>query len=370
MSAVALPFPRTIDDAALDELRKAVRFFYPAATVERADTGPGTGGLTVTAPGGSPDALRDVVEHFLHGHRPVATRLISEHAGSVAASPQPDDRVPVADGVYLQGPWWSGAVEAVRAAVRRSFHREYAAPLVVGSALIPRSVLVRAGYYRKFPHQVNAVARIRNDYWDSVTVAALRPDQTAALASFYEPSDLVLNPVTCYHVYHRARELVREYGSRLFAVEGPVFRHESANHDPTRLAEFTMHELVWIGPTDEADHQFQRFVASFEALFDSLRLPFRVVTAADPFFGAEPAFTRDAQLLAGSKYEIRVPLPGGDGRELSVASVNAHGSVFVTAFDLSRMDAVGATCCAGIGIERVVHALRAYGLPVPGQEHG
>ncbi|MER7334022.1 MULTISPECIES: aminoacyl--tRNA ligase-related protein [unclassified Micromonospora] len=367
---MALPFPRPIDDAALDELRKALRFFYPAAIVERADTDTGSGpaGLTVTAPDASPDALRDVVEHFLRGHRPVDTRVVSERAGSVSARPQPDDRVPVADGVYLHGPRWGAAVAAVRAAVRRSFRREYAAPLIVGSALIPRSVLVRAGYYRKFPHQVNAVARIRNDYWDSVTVAALRPDQTAALASFYEPSDLVLNPVTCYHVYSRARELVREHGSRLFAVEGPVFRHESANHDPTRLAEFTMHELVWIGPTDEADRQFQRFVASFEALFDSLRLPFRVVTAADPFFGAEPAFARDAQLLAGSKYEIRVPLPGNDGKEISVASVNAHGSVFVTAFELSQLDAVEATCCAGIGIERVVYALLAYGLPLPVEE--
>jgi seryl-tRNA synthetase len=188
----------------------------------------------------------------------------------------------------------------------------------------------------------------------------LNDTQTRALETFYEPSDVVLNPVTCYHVYSRAHELVARHATGLFTVLGPVFRHESHNHGPTRLAEFSMFELVSMGTTERVKADHDRFLASFESLLRKIGLPYRIVTAADAFYGNEPVFKRDAQMRGGGKYEARIPLPEG---ELSVGSINLHGNVFATAFDLATaQNDIKATCCAGIGIDRLVYAMNSYGV--------
>ncbi len=352
--------PRAVSTGAGDELRKALVFYYGDARVTPAERG-----VDVTVPAASgldERALGEIVRHFLRGHRDVPVKVAAEHAPTTAVDASPpsrDDRVELAGGVYLHGPEWGAAMRHTREAVRRGIADRFDAPSLTGAAQIPRDVLVRAGYYQKFPHLVNTVGRIRPDYWDGVTVAQLRPGQDETLASFYTPSEMVLNPVTCYHVYANAPLLLERYGSDgLFAIEGPVFRHESHNHGPTRLAEFTMFELVRLGGTAAVEREYERLLTVFTEFFASLDLPHRIVSASDAFFGDDPSIARDAQLLSGGKFEVRVPL--GDG-ELSVASVNFHGEVFADAFAL-RERGVEATCCAGVGLDRLAYALLSYGL--------
>ncbi|MFF5480064.1 aminoacyl--tRNA ligase-related protein [Streptomyces sp. NPDC012935] len=348
---------RATDESALQELRKALVFFYGDATVE--ETAPG---FTVTVPADlSEKELGDVVRHFLRGQRVVPGKTVAENGGRPGARcglPH-DDRLEVGPGAYLQGPEWTDAMEATRALVRGHLAARFDVPQLRGSALISRDVLVRAGYYRKFPNLVNAVSRIRSDYWDGVSVAQLRPGQDEALASFYVASDMVLNPVTCYHVYAKAQTLMERYPVGLFGIEGPVFRHESHNHSATRLAEFTMYELVGMGTEEEVEKYFHSLIEAYTELFAALGLPHRIVSASDAFFGDDPTLTRNAQLMSGSKFEVRIPMQDG---ELSVASVNSHGAAFVDSFELSQGGKVQATCCAGIGLERLTYALKAYDL--------
>ena len=319
---------RPVDPAAAEELRKALAFFYGNENVavrREADA-------TVVAVSAklSERELAEVVQHFLRGHREIPTRVVAEREPPEAHCDLPaDDRIEVAAGTYLEGPDWAAAMAGTVALIRKRLLPEFPAPALRGPAQIARDVLVRAGYYRKFPNLVNAISRIRPDYWDGVAVAQLRPGQTEALSSFYLPSDMVLNPVTCYHIYANASSLLSRYGVGRFVIDGPVFRHESHNHDATRLAEFNMTEIVRLG------------------------------SAADPFFGEDPTVTRSAQLLSGSKFEVRIPLLAG---ELSVASVNSHGAVFADAFGLRAEHGTEATCCAGIGLERLTFALTSYGL--------
>lgn len=353
---------RAVTAASADELRKALAFYYgsDAVLVRQEDEGV----LVEVGSSLTELELSDIVRHFLRGHRDVPVRVIAEHGPAAGAArpvslPPADDRIAISGGTYLQGPEWGDALERTRQLVYERVAADFDAPRLTGSAQIPREVLLRAGYYRKFPNLVNAVSRIRPDYWDGVTVSRLRPGQSEALASFYEPSDLVLNPVTCYHVYSNALELRRRHGTDLFAIEGPVFRHEAHNHNATRLAEFRMFELVRLGRSEEVRAEFDRLLDSFCRFFVSLGLPHRVVSASDAFFGDDPSLSRDAQLLNGSKFEVRVPLAEG---ELSVASVNAHGEVFADAFGLREAAGIEATCCAGIGLDRLAYALLAHGL--------
>ncbi|MFI9450272.1 hypothetical protein [Amycolatopsis sp. NPDC052450] len=351
-------FDRALDEETLTELGKALRFFYRDVALHS----DGDSFSVTTANGLPDDDIRRVVTHFLRGHRPVPSKVVAENttSGDRAGELSDDDRVKVADGVYLQGPEWGRITRETEDLVVSFFAEEYGAPHLAVPALIPRDVLLTAGYYQKFPNLVNAVSRIRGNYWDSVTVAGLDGTQTSALATFYEPSDVVLNPVTCYHVYSRAQELLARYDTGLFTVLGPVFRHESHNHGPTRLAEFSMFELVTMGAAEQTTAYRDRFLASFERLFGEIGLPYRIVTAADAFYGDEPMFKRDAQVRGAGKYEVRIPLPEG---ELSVGSINLHGSVFTTAFGLDEAGSgIESTCCAGIGIDRLVHAMRLHGV--------
>lgn len=356
MNGVRYRHERPVDAGTADELRKALGFHYDGVTVELLDKG-----VEVGVPAGPTEAeLGEMVRHFLRGHRAVAATVITEQAGNpglVCALPD-DDRIAVARGAYLHGPEWTAAMDHVRALCRERLAEPFGAPLLAGSAQISRDVLVRAGYYQKFPNLVNAVARIRDHYWDGVTVSQLRPNQAGALDSFYAPADTVLTPVTCYHVYENAAELKSRYGTGVFAIDGPVFRHESRNHSATRLGEFRMFELVGLGSAEDIALDFERMLKAFTAFFAELGVPHRIVSASDAFFGDAPTMTREAQLLNKSKFEVRVPL--GDG-ELSVASVNAHGEVFADSFGLRELG-TDATCCAGIGLDRLTYALLSYGL--------
>ncbi|MCX4578661.1 hypothetical protein OHB41_36860 [Streptomyces sp. NBC_01571] len=356
MTGVRYRYERPVDAGAADELRKALAFHYGDVTVERLDKG-----VDVVVPAGPTEReLGEMVRHFLRGHREVAATVITEHPGrpGLSCALPDDDRIAVARGAYLHGPEWTAAMDHVRRLCRERFAETFGAPLLAGSAQIARDVLVRAGYYQKFPNLVNAVARIRDRYWDGVTVSQLRPNQTEALDSFYAPADTVLTPVTCYHVYANAAELKDRYDTGLFAIDGPVFRHESHNHNATRLGEFRMFELVRMGSAEDVAYDYERILKAFTAFFAELDVPHRIVSASDAFFGDAPTMTREAQLLNKSKFEVRVPL--GDG-ELSVASVNAHGEVFADAFGLRDLG-TDATCCAGIGLDRLTYALLSYGL--------
>ncbi|TQF02418.1 hypothetical protein E6W39_09230 [Kitasatospora acidiphila] len=357
MDRVTYQHPRPIGPGSADELRKALAFYYGRAEVT--ELSPGVAVAVPAQAGLTEQELADIVRHFLRGHREVSTTVVAEHTPQLSCALPDDDRIAVAGGTYLHGPEWGAAMAGTRRLVYERFAAEFEAPRLTGSAQIQRDTLVRAGYYKKFPNLVNAVSRIRADYWDGVSVARLRPGQLAALDSYYAPSEMVLNPVTCYHVYSNARLLHERYGSGgRYAIEGPVFRHESHNHGPTRLAEFSMFELVRLGGADEVRGEFERLLKAFESFFAGLGVPHRIISASDAFFGDDPSMTRDAQLLNGSKFEVRVPLEAG---ELSVASVNLHGEVFADAFALRDLG-VEATCCAGIGLDRLAYALLSYGL--------
>lgn len=362
VSSLSIHVNSSVDALTLKELEQTLRFFYGAITVEDGTDG----GVLVRSSSQLPAVeIQRVVDHFLDGHRPRRPRVIAIGGmAPVAVHTAPaDDRIPVAPGVYLHGPEWRATMVDTRGLVRRHFAEEVPAPHVTGSALISRAVLLAAGYYRHFPNMVNAVARLRNNYWDGVSVAQLGPDQGDELSSFYVASDVVLNPVPCYHIYSQAHELVHRYGSTRFTIEAPAFRYESHNHGKTRLAEFSMFELVSMGTVEAVAMEHRRFVGSFERLFQKLRLPYRIVTASDGFFGDDPASKRGAQLSCGSKYEVRVPVDDG---ELSVGSINRHGKVFVNAFGLGALGPIQETCCAGVGFERLSYARRYHGSQVDG----
>lgn len=355
---------RAVDGSTADELRKALSHLYDGAAVELSREGRR---VSVTiADGESGESLSRVVEHFLRGHREVPTVIVHDRRpdgpaadGRDHASPAYDDRIATSSGAYLQGERWLGDLSAVRSFVHERLVARFGAPVLQTPALIDERVLVAAGYYASFPHLVNTVHRLKSDYWSGVEVSRLTHDQHDARRAHYEAAGVALTPVTCYHVYAQAADLLARHGTGLFQITGPVFRHEGGNHDATRLAEFSMTEMVGMGTAAEVADHHRRLLECFVELLEDLDIPFYVATASDPFFGADPSLQRAAQLLGAAKYEVRIPLPGSG--DLSVGSINRHAGTFVRAFELADLADVEETCCAGIGLERLTYALAAYG---------
>jgi len=359
-TGVTYRHPSVIGGEAGQELVKALAVFYTSPRLSVVD---GTTFVSISEPTDlSPAGLEAIVRHFLRGRREqseVELRPLSSYRPPLAAS-LTDDRSETGPGIYLAGPQWTSAKAWLRRQIVGMLPARVGATFLEVPSQISEDVLVRAGYFEKFPHLVSAIGHLRPEYWDQVTVSALRREQTSARRSFYETSNTVLNPVTCYHVYSNAHTLQRQnnQSNGLFAIEGSVFRHEGRSLGPTRLSEFTMFELVKMGTVPDVEDSAEAFRLAFEHFFDQLSVPYRIVSASDAFFGDEPSLRRSSQLRSHSKYEIRIPMADG---ELSVASINRHSDSFVEPFGLQTLG-VEATCCAGIGIDRLLSALQAYGL--------
>jgi len=355
--------PSPIGGEAGQELLKALAVFYaePSLALDGDETVVSITGATELRPA----ELGAIVRHFLRGWREqpqvelrrVAARETLLNAESV------DDRRIIAPGAYIAGPRWTNAKALLRQKIIDTLPARANAPFLTVPSQIPEDVLLRAGYFEKFPHLVSPIAHLRPDYWDQVSVAALRRNQDSARQSFYVNSGTVLNPVTCYHVYANAHALNKDNVSSngSYAIEGSVFRHEGRSLGPTRLSEFTMFELVNLGTESVVEMKANEFRVFFEDFFNGLGVPYRTVSASDAFFGDEPSLRRTSQIQSRSKYEIRIPLAD---QELSVASVNMHSDAFVDPFNLGDLG-VEATCCAGIGVDRLLFALSAHGLATP-----
>ena len=58
-------------------------------------------------------------------------------------------------------------------------------------------------------------------------------------------------PLVCYHVYHRNQGITLPSEGSVYRVRGKCFRYEASNlRDMTRLWDFTMREVIFVGTED------------------------------------------------------------------------------------------------------------------------
>ncbi|HEX6343059.1 hypothetical protein [Umezawaea sp.] len=227
-------------------------------------------------------------------------------------------------------------------------------------ALIPTSVLHRAGYFDSFPQFLMTAGRFRSDadvYQGFATEFEAAEDRTAFLDGRTEHIGYCLSPTVCYHSYHQlAGRQVPDAGAVLTAT-GKIFRFESRYHRTLeRLWDFTMREIVFFGSRKAVTDLRQNVVTAVCALVDDLRLAGHVEVANDPFFtnGAD-AKRAMVQRALRMKYELQMPVV--DGRTISVGSFNLHGTKFGEAFDITTPGGAPAySGCVGIGLERIAYA--------------
>ncbi|MBI3853981.1 MAG: hypothetical protein HY298_27455 [Verrucomicrobia bacterium] len=209
--------------------------------------------------------------------------------------------------------------------------RETGAMEIQFPALIERKTLERAGYFDAFDET-------------ATRVTANGAEQSHALT-----------PAVCYHCYAQFAGKRLEQPLLLTCV-GKCFRREPDGFESlARLWEFTMREVVFVGPAGWVAERRSEWQGRVSTFTKSLGLVGEIALATDPFFGGEGRGKKLLQQLKQLKYELRLELDGE--KNLAVASFNLHETFFGRRFGITLADGTTAhSGCVAFGLERWVLA--------------
>lgn len=225
--------------------------------------------------------------------------------------------------------------------------------------MIPLAVLNRCEYFSSFPHHVTFAPHMREDYSAIADFAKTQAagDPNAFSKNLATPKH-ALSPAVCFHTYALLANQTLA-SSSIVTARGRCFRYESKNIQTLeRLWDFTMREVIFVGPRTWVDEQRARCIEEVKALIGALGLDAWIETANDPFFATAFVAKRYHQLMTRAKYELRLGLPDADpNRSVAAASFNVHGDFFGRSFGITSGGESACTGCLAFGIERWVWAL-------------
>jgi seryl-tRNA synthetase len=368
MRTISIPLANPAHEMAQEEIGKQVA--YLSREITRARFSRDGAVLEFDAPEGLASALATKVEalarRIQRGLRDLRRKVVFRSAA--AEDPRFPDAGSTA-GIHPLGP---GQVALAGVPLRlfryfdrvfEAFGRPWDAQPVLTPTLIPTRVLAKCDYFRSFPHNVTFACHLPEDAPTVESFRARHQDREEldehALSDMKTP-EACLSPAVCYHVYHLNEGRAIPAGGLAYGVCGKCFRYESSNlSDLRRLWDFTMREVVFLGPRDEVLQRREQSIARMGRFLDEHRLAGEIRTASDPFFIAPDALGKTYfQLSSETKYEISLMLP--DAARLAVGSHNYHSDFFGRAFDTSVAGAgFMHSVCVAFGLERWVHAFLA-----------
>lgn len=278
------------------------------------------------------------------------------------------------NGRYGLGPHLVALVEAFDRQFLRtvgSFSPEaHQFPSIIGG-----DVLSRCRYIKSFPHSLSLVHHLREDLEAIQGFADEAEWGDSHLhvkpGSLAQPETL-LSPTVCFHCYAWLADS-KQTRPRIITARGKCFRFESGNlRGLERLWDFSMRELIFVGPKEFVLEQRQKVIDASARLLDRWNLSYEIKTATDPFFiddfSQQSAFQRAFDL----KFEVRAALPYKPGGSVAIGSFNIHQDFFGRSFSIETVDGQPLhTGCVGFGLERIALALIAqHGLDPAGWPPG
>lgn len=274
------------------------------------------------------------------------------------------------DGLYGR----SGAFEAVIAGIERlvvELGGEDGAEVIRFPPGIARALFEKSGYLNSFPQLAGTIHSFEGKDKDHLTlqenVAAGRD-----WGEFQKMTDIVLTPAACYPLYPViARRGPLPDGGALVDLQSYCFRHEPSK-DPARQQFFRMREYVRMGSPEQVTAFRQTWVERGEEMIKRLALPYHLDVANDPFFGRAGKLLANNQRDQRLKFELLVPIEGGEANPTACLSFNYHQDHFGTKWGLTQANGeVAHTACVGFGLERIaLGLLKHHGLDVAAWPQG
>jgi threonyl-tRNA synthetase len=273
----------------------------------------------------------------------IKPRVITEHRGRISYNENPmkyliqmDLAIQVGNGLFVL----KGKLVDILDKVDILMHM-IAKNVKAEEAFVP-SVLSwdnaqRSEYLNSFKHQ-------------ALVVKNLEDSKTEGLAC----------PTVCYHYSGSLKDKVVDRDFCVTAVSRCTRKEEGKLDDLSRLTNFTMREVACYGSekycSDKLKETLNETMKVLDTVFD---LDYKVITAADPFFGSDGDMKQKAQLILESKYEIQATLPYNKSG-VSIASFNNHGKVFFKRFRIKPgKPELSFSSCVGWGYERILFTILA-----------
>jgi hypothetical protein len=232
--------------------------------------------------------------------------------------------------------------------------------------LISVKTLKKADYFASFPHHITLATHLVEDIEGikEFTEKEQNSEGDVDFSGVVNKTEHVCSPAVCFHLYQALEDRTLEKVVAKTAV-GSCFRYESTNMNTmARLWDFTMREIIFVGPTDEVDALRQSAMEPVMALVDNLGLKSHIETASDPFFVGNYAGQTFYQLSHKTKYELQLYLPHDGESSLAAGSFNWHQAFFGSKFNITAHDNTeSGTACVAFGVERWVYAfISQYGI--------
>ena len=167
-------------------------------------------------------------------------------------------------------------------------------------------------------------------------------------------------PTVCYHYSSSLKNKKIKDNLGITAVSRCTRKEEGKLNDLSRLTNFTMRETVFYGTEKYCREKLKETLDETEKVLENVfDLDYKIMTAADPFFGTNGEIKRKAQLILESKYEVQATLPYNNSG-VSIASFNNHGKVFFERFEIkAKSTEFSYSSCVGWGYERILFAILA-----------
>lgn len=229
--------------------------------------------------------------------------------------------------------------------------------------LIGVDTLKKADYFASFPHHITIASHLVEDIEGIKAFQSKAEEGVVDFSPIDKESGHVCSPAVCFHLYQALEGQTLDEVVCRTAV-GPCFRYESGNMATLeRLWDFTMREIIFVGPSDKVDALRQSAMEPVMELVDNLGLQSHIETASDPFFVNNYAGQTFFQLSHKTKYELLLTLPQQEGKAIAAGSFNWHQQFFGGKFGIKAEGEEAGTACVAFGVERWVYAfLSQYGL--------
>lgn len=204
-------------------------------------------------------------------------------------------------------------------------------------AMISKANLEKCGYFNSFPQQLTKVAPYDDNSCSEET--------------------LYLTPAACLHIY----PMLKNGGidKKIITTKARVYRAENNFDGHTRLWDFTVREIVFVGEKEFVLEELDKTKRRTKTIVDKLGISAQIVDAVDPFYPTKENIVKmRIQHSNNMKYELRCLI---NESNISLASFNYHGTHFSKVFNFDKNSRI-VTGCVGFGLERCLVAIKNYGV--------